>query len=232
MSLENKYIHRAVYVGVNICRFLLAIVFLFSGFIKANDPMGTVYKVEDYFEAFGLAGWIYGFVPYLIAWIMAIVEFTLGSYLLFGIRRKLASISCLLFMLVMTPLTLWLAVSNPISDCGCFGDAVHLSNWDTFWKNVVLLLASVFVFVRNRSVFKLVTDKVDWLVAMYSTVFIFLFTYFTLNHLPVFDFRPYHIGADIKAGMEIPEGVKLPVYETIFTFSNLQKSSRSYRSIR
>lgn len=218
MSLENKYIHRAVYVGVNICRFLLAIVFLFSGFIKANDPMGTVYKVEDYFEAFGLAGWISGFVPYLIAWIMAIVEFTLGSYLLFGIRRKLASISCLLFMLVMTPLTLWLAVSNPISDCGCFGDAVHLSNWDTFWKNVVLLLASVFVFVRNRSVFKLVTDKVDWLVAMYSTVFIFLFTYFTLNHLPVFDFRPYHIGADIKAGMEIPEGVKLPVYETIFTY--------------
>lgn len=218
MNLENKYIHRAVYAGVNVCRFLLAIVFLFSGFIKANDPMGTVYKVQDYFEAWGMAGWNSGFVPYLIAWIMAIVEFTLGSYLLFGIRRRLASVSCLLFMLVMTPLTLWLAVANPISDCGCFGDAVHLSNWDTFWKNVVLLLASIVVFFRNRSIFKLVTDKMDWLVAMYSTVFVFLFTYFTLSHLPVFDFRPYRIGADIKAGMEIPEGVKLPVYETIFTY--------------
>ena len=218
MNLENKYIHRAVYVGVNVCRFLLAVVFLFSGFVKANDPMGTVYKVQDYFEVWGLAGWNSGFVPYLIAWIMAVVEFTLGSYMLFGIRRRLASISCLLFMVVMTPLTLWLAVANPISDCGCFGDAIHLSNWDTFWKNIILLLASIAVVFRSRSIFKLVTDKMDWLVAMYSTVFIFLFTYFTLSHLPVFDFRPYHVGADIKAGMEIPDGVKLPVYETIFTY--------------
>ena len=218
MNLENKYIHRVVYVGVNVCRFLLAVVFLFSGFVKANDPMGTVYKVQDYFEVWGLAGWNSGFVPYLIAWIMAVVEFTLGSYMLFGIRRRLASISCLLFMAVMTPLTLWLAVANPISDCGCFGDAIHLSNWDTFWKNIILLLASIAVVFRSRSIFKLVTDKMDWLVAMYSTVFIFLFTYFTLSHLPVFDFRPYHVGADIKAGMEIPDGVKLPVYETIFTY--------------
>ena len=218
MNLENKYIHRVVYVGVNVCRFLLAVVFLFSGFVKANDPMGTVYKVQDYFEVWGLAGWNSGFVPYLIAWIMAVVEFTLGSYMLFGIRRRLASISCLLFMAVMTPLTLWLAVANPISDCGCFGDAIHLSNWDTFWKNIILLLASIAVVFRSRSIFKLVTDKMDWLVAMYSTVFIFLFTYFTLSHLPVFDFRPYHLGADIKAGMEIPDGVKLPVYETIFTY--------------
>ena len=216
--MENKYIHKAVYTGVNLCRFLLAIVFLFSGFVKANDPMGTVYKVQDYFEVWGLSGWNSGFVPYLIAWIMAIVEFTMGSYLLFGIRRRLAAVSCLLFMLFMTPLTLWLAVANPISDCGCFGDAVQLSNWGTFWKNVVLLLASIVVYVRNRDVFKMVTDKMDWLVAMYSTVFIFLFTYFTLSHLPVFDFRPYHVGADIKAGMEIPEGEKLPVYETIFTY--------------
>lgn len=216
--MENKYIHKAVYTGVNLCRFLLAIVFLFSGFVKANDPMGTVYKVQDYFEVWGLSGWNSGFVPYLIAWIMAIVEFTMGSYLLFGIRRRLAAVSCLLFMLFMTPLTLWLAVANPISDCGCFGDAVQLSNWGTFWKNVVLLLASIVVYVRNRDVFKMVTDKMDWLVAMYSTVFIFLFTYFTLIHLPVFDFRPYHVGADIKAGMEIPEGEKLPVYETIFTY--------------
>lgn len=216
--MENKYIHKIAVTGVNICRFLLAFVFLFSGFIKANDPMGTVYKIQDYFEAWGGEVWNSGFIPYLVAWALAIVEFTLGSYLLFGIRRRLASILCLLFMLVMTPLTLWLAVANPISDCGCFGDAIHLSNWNTFWKNVVLLIATIFVFIRNRDIVKLVSDKMDWLVAMYSTVFIFLFTYFTLNHLPVFDFRPYHIGADIKAGMEIPEGEELPEYETIFTY--------------
>lgn len=218
MNLENKYLHNAVVIGVNLCRFLLAFVFLFSGFVKANDPMGTVYKVQDYFEVWGLGEWNIGFLPYLISWALAIVEFTLGSYFLFGIRRRIASFSGFVFMIFMTPLTLWLAIANPISDCGCFGDAIHLTNWDTFWKNVFLLLASVVVFVRSRYVFKLVTDKMDWLIALYSTVFIFLFTYYTLSHLPVFDFRPYHIGADIKAGMEVPEGAKLSVYETIFTY--------------
>lgn len=218
MNLENKYLHKATVVWVNVCRFLLAFVLIFSGFVKANDPMGTVYKIQDYLEAWGFAEWNSGFFPYIGAWIMAIVEFTLGSYFLFGIRRRLATVVNLLFMLFMTPLTLWLALTNPISDCGCFGDAVLLSNWETFWKNVLLLIASVSVFVKRKYIFKVVTDKVDWLVALYSTVFIFLFTYFTLSHLPVFDFRPYHIGADIKKGMEVPEGEKLPVYETIFTY--------------
>lgn len=215
---KSKLTYKATVVWVNVCRLILAVVFIFSGFIKANDPMGTVYKVQDYLEALGLIYWSSGFFPYVSAWILAMVEFTLGSYFLFGIRRRLASVFNLVFMLFMTATTLWLAIANPISDCGCFGDVLILSNWETFWKNVVLLIPAVTVFFGYRYIFKIVTDKMDWLVAMYSSVFIFLFTYYTFRNLPVFDFRPYHIGADIKKGMEMPEGAKPSVYETIFTY--------------
>lgn len=215
---KSKLIHKATVVWVNVCRLVLAVVFIFSGFVKANDPMGTVYKVQDYFEAWGFMGWSSGFMPYLAAWAIAMIEFTLGAYFLFGIRRLFASVCNMLLMLFMTGLTLWLAIDNPISDCGCFGDVIILTNWETFWKNVILLIPSITVFFKYKYIKKIVTDKIDWLVAMYSSIFIFLFTYLTFRSLPVFDFRPYHIGADIKKGMEIPEGVKLPVYETIFTY--------------
>ena len=103
----------------NFCRFLLAVVFLFSGFVKANDPLGTVYKVQDYLEAWGLQSLSAGYVPYLAAMLCALFEFILGIYLFFGIRRRVAPLLALLMMVFMTPLTLWLAIANPISDCGC-----------------------------------------------------------------------------------------------------------------
>ena len=103
-------------------------------------------------------------------------------------------------MSFMTPLTLWLAIANPISDCGCFGDAVKLTNWETFWKNIVLLIAAISVFKwRKTGIVKLVSEKVDWLVALYGVVFIIIYTLYCIRELPVFDFRPYHIGADIHA---------------------------------
>lgn len=217
--MESNRLHTAVLVWTNVCRFLLAFVFTFSGFIKGNDPLGTVYKIEDYLEAWGIIGLVPGELIYLAAMLMGIVEFTLGIYLLFGIRRRIASSCILILMAVMTPLTLWLAIANPIADCGCFGDAVILTNWETFGKNVVLLIAAVFVFKWRKLIVQLVTAKVDWLVALYSTVFIVLYTFFCMNRLPVFDFRPYHIGADIREGMEIPEGKKPTTYETTFIYA-------------
>ena len=221
--MENKQIHRAVVIWTNACRFLLAVAFTFSGFIKANDPLGTVYKVQDYLEAWGLLSLKSGALPYVLALAVGVFEFALGIYLLFGIRRRLAPFLTLLVMCFMTPLTLWLAISNPISDCGCFGDAVVLTNWETFAKNVVLLIAAVSVFRGSRHLFKLVTDKVDWLVALYSFVFIIFFSTFTFRHLPVFDFRPYHIGSDIREKMEIPEGEKPSVLETVFIYAKKGK---------
>ena len=124
----------------------------------------------------------------------------------------------LLVMLFMTPLTLWLAWANPISDCGCFGDVLVLSNWETFFKNLILLLAAFSIYKWYPRIHNLVTDKVDWLIAMYSSLFIFGFSLYCYRQLPVFDFRPYYIGANIREGMEIPEGKKPTVYETKFIY--------------
>ena len=123
---------------LNICRFSLAVVFIFSGFVKAVDPLGTQYKIQDYLVAFGWSEFFPDFLPFLMALLLGVVEFCLGVYLFFGIRRKIAPRALVLLMSFMTPLTLWLAIENPISDCGCFGDAVVMSNWQTFWKNVLL----------------------------------------------------------------------------------------------
>ncbi len=195
---------------------MLAVVFIFSGFVKAVDPLGTQYKIQDYLEAFGWVALVPAFLPFLASVLQAMVEFCLGIYLLFGIRRRMTTLFVVVIMGVMTPLTLWLALSNPISDCGCFGDAVTLTNWETFGKNVLLLIAAVSVFKWGNRITPLVTKRFDWLVAMYAFLYILGMTLYCYRELPVFDFRPYRIGTDIRKGMEIPEGAKPTVYDTRF----------------
>ena len=193
-------------VWTNFCRFVLAIVFIFSGFVKGVDPLGTQYKIQDYLEAFGWTSFIPDFVPILASILLAMLEFTLGVYLLFGIRRKLSTVLILLVMLVMTPLTLYLALKNPVSDCGCFGDAWILTNWETFWKNVFLLIAAISVFKWGNRIVRFVSEKSQWLVAVYTLVFIVGVSAYCLYYLPIFDFRPYKIGTNIPQAMSIPEG--------------------------
>ena len=214
--MESKQLHSIVGIWTNACRFLLAVVFIFSGFVKAVDPLGTQYKIQDYLEAFGWVALVPAFLPFLASVLQAMVEFCLGIYLLFGIRRRMTTLFVVVIMGVMTPLTLWLALSNPISDCGCFGDAVTLTNWETFGKNVLLLIAAVSVFKWGNRITTLVTKRFDWLVAMYAFLYIWGMTLYCYRELPVFDFRPYRIGTDIRKGMEIPEGAKPTVYDTRF----------------
>ena len=116
----------------------------------------------------------------------------------------------------MTPLTLWLAITNPISDCGCFGDAIRLTNWQTFWKNVVLLVAAIVVACWPLKMFRFVSQSNQWIVINYTAVFIVATSAWCLYDLPLFDFRPYHIGANIKEGMTMPEDAEPPQYETTF----------------
>ncbi len=146
----NRLGYKLRWVAVNVSRLLLAVTFVFSGLVKVVDPRGTQYKFDDYFQAFGWSEWIPGFLPLWLAVLLAVFEFCIGIYLFFGIRRRTTSWFFLLFMSVMTPLTFYLALADPVSDCGCFGDAVSLTNWETFGKNVVLLGLSVRVF-RYRS---------------------------------------------------------------------------------
>ena len=120
-----------------ILRILFGVVFIYSGFVKAIDPLGHTYKILDYFQAMGLPQVYY---PTLVLSILMIaLEFAIGLGMITGIYLKIFSWSAFGFMLVMTPLTLWLALTNAVSDCGCFGDAIKLSNWATFWKNIVLM---------------------------------------------------------------------------------------------
>ena len=203
-------------VAVNTCRLLLAVVFVLSGFVKAVDPLGTQYKIADYLEAMHLGGLLPDFATLGLSVGLSATEFCVGVFLLFAIQRRLTSRLALAFMLAMTPLMLWLAVANPVSDCGCFGDALKLTNWQTFWKNVVLLAAAAVVVARPKEMFRFVSESNQWIVINYSAVFILAVSTWSLYDLPQFDFRPYHVGADIKKGMEIPDGAPQPQFETTF----------------
>ena len=214
--MENGKQHMAIGVITTACRFVLAIVFIFSGFVKAIDPLGTQYKIQDYLDAFGWTGVFPEFIPFIAAVLLGMLEFCLGVYLFFGIRRIIAPRAVVSVMAIMTPLTFWLALDNPVSDCGCFGDAVVLTNWETFGKNVLLLVMSLVVLKYRKCLFPLATTRFDWVIALYGFLYIFGMTIYCYRHLPVFDFRPYYVGADIRAGMEIPEGEEPTELETRF----------------
>lgn len=216
MSLEIDKRHIAGKVGVSLCQFLLGAAFVFSGFVKAVDPLGFFYKLQDYLTAFGLIEWFPSGLPLLLGIVLSATEFCVGIFLFLGIRRKIAPTLALLLMSVMTPLTLYLALENPVSDCGCFGDAWVLTNWQTFGKNIVLLLAAGTVFKWRVRLVRFVTYKLEWMLSMYTILFVFALSSYCLRNLPILDFRPYKIGANIKAGMELPEGAKPSVFETRF----------------
>ena len=212
----NKAKHKLRWLAVNVCRIVLAVTFVFSGFVKIVDPKGTQYKFVDYIQAFGWEAWVPEFVPLALAISLAVFEFCVGINMFFGMRRRFTSWLYLLFMLVMTPLTLYLWLTNPVEDCGCFGDAITLTHAETFIKNIVLLLMSWVVFRYFRLMTRFISERNQWTISLYSIVFGLILACVSLYRLPVFDFRPYHVGADLKAAMEIPEGLEGPVYETTF----------------
>ena len=214
--MENGKQHIAIGVITTVCRFVLAVVFIFSGFVKAIDPLGTQYKIQDYLDAFGWTGVFPEFIPFVASALLGMLEFCLGVYLFFGIRRIIAPRAVVAMMAVMTPLTFWLAWDHPVSDCGCFGDALVLTNWETFGKNVVLLAMSLVVLKCRRRLFPLATTRFDWLIALYGFLYILCMTVYCYRHLPVFDFRPYYVGADIRQGMSIPAGEEPTEFETRF----------------
>ena len=205
-------------MAVNVSRLLLAVTFIVSGLVKVVDPHGFQYKLEDYFQAFGWVGWIPDFLPLWLAVVLAVFEFCLGVNMFFGMRRRMTSWFILLFMGVMTPLTFYLALANPVSDCGCFGDAIKLTNWETFGKNLVLFVLAVFFFRYSRLTVRFVSERNQWMLSLYSVVFALVLSGICLYRLPVFDFRPYRIGADLLREREIPEGEKEPEFVTTFLF--------------
>ncbi len=183
-------------VVAEMSRLLLGLAFAFSGIVKAIDPLGTAYKIQDYLTAMG-ATWLHK-VSLPASVLLCSVEFWLGICLLLGIYRRFTGRLLLVVMLVMTPLTLYLALFNPVSDCGCFGDALIISNWQTFGKNVVLLAASLVLWRWHQRITPFYTHHIYWLVGLWTMTFVLLFSGANYLLLPAFDFRPYKETADLR----------------------------------
>ena len=217
-KLNTKQIDTIWYWVATVARLLLGCTFIFSGFVKAVDPLGTTYKIEDYLNAFG--GWWQTLLPMAepAAVIMIAFEFTLGVLLLFNIWINLDSWLALLFLCVMTPLTLYLAIANPVTDCGCFGDAIVLTNWQTFGKNVILLILLILLFVGKRHFRQRFVDAAEWIIFMIALLAVGGLMLYARLVLPPVDFRPYKVGSVIREGMEMPEGAKTDVYKVTFIY--------------
>lgn len=199
-----------------VARIILGSVFIFSSFVKGVDPQGFAIKLSEYFESFGLPPM--ETISLIFGVLVCVGELIIGVCLFIGLRMKITSWAALLFMSFFTVLTFYSALANPVTDCGCFGDAIKLTNWQTFYKNVVFIAFAIFIFIQHKRYQPMFGPTYEWvIVAAYTLAGILIFV-FNINHLPVIDFRPYHVGADIKAGMVIPEGAPVSVYETTFLY--------------
>ena len=200
----------------DLSRILLGLVFIFSGIVKAIDPLGSAYKFHDYFLAFNM-GWL-DWLSLPLGILLCTTEFIAGFSLITGLRQKTGIVIIILLMLIFTPLTFILALTNPVSDCGCFGDAVHLTNWQTFWKNVVLMVLAVIVFNGRKQMTNIFKTSTEWIISGAIAIIFILFSLGNLRYLPVIDFLPYKTGVRIADQMVIPEGAEPDTYMTTFIY--------------
>ena len=202
----------------SIARTLLGLTFIFSGFVKAVDPLGTVYKIEDYLKAFG--GFFTDWLPLAGAAAVALilVEWVLGWAMLLNIRTNITSWLALAFYLVMTPLTLWIVLTNPVTDCGCFGDALVLTNWQTFWKNIVFLTLVTILLICRKAIPQTFSWWAELCIVLLGAGIAGGIMGYSYTHLPPMDFRPYKIGNNIPELMEIPDDAEPDVYETTLIY--------------
>ena len=197
-------------------RILLGVVFIFSGFVKAVDPLGSAYKFSDYFHAFGLKFLDGLSLPLGI--LLPALELVLGIMLILGYRKKIVIWAVTVFMVFFTLLTLVLAVFNPVEDCGCFWDALVLTNWETFFKNLVLMVFVVILFPDRRAEDGGGQVTREWIAGALLLIMAIGFSVWNHRHLPLLDFRPYDAGTVIEEEMEIPEGAATDVYETTLIY--------------
>ena len=207
---------RAKTVALYVARTVVGLTFILSGFVKAIDPLGTQYKIQDYLAAIPPSLSLPDMLTLLMSVSLSMVEFTLGAFMLTAISRRLTARLTLLFMVVMTAVTVWIYIADPVKDCGCFGDALTLTNLETLLKNIVLLALAALVAWRPTHIGRLMSRSNQMLLGQMLMLTPVALSFWCLYDLPLIDFRPYHIGADIKAGMEIPEGAEQPVFDTTF----------------
>lgn len=204
-------------------RWTFGLVFIFSGFVKGIDPWGLEYKLADYLQSMGL-----GSLSFLVpvgAYLLPFAEFMIGVGMLLCVRIRLTSLLGLLFMAFFTPFTLYIAIKNPVTDCGCFGDALVISNWETFYKNILLSAMVLLVFVKRSSMVPVILGKWRYYRTAIVTCIYLGFVIWSSRHDPVFDFRPYKVGVNIPEGMKMPAGVQTDVYRNTFFYRNKQTNA-------
>lgn len=212
MGLRNK---KSIFLAMlaNISRVVLALVLVLSGFVKAVDPKGTMYKLQEYADAFYIdtfsSDWLLFF-----AIMLAAVEFLVGVFLLMGVYRRTMTAAVLAIFTLFTPFTLYLAIASPVEDCGCFGDAVEMPNWVTFLKNLFLLALSVIVFTGRKRFVRNVSVRNRWMVVLFSIFYVAFLEGVSLSYIPVVDFRPYAVGNNLR---ELTRSTA-DEYRTVMTF--------------
>ncbi len=204
---------------VGFSRVIVGVLFIISGYIKLNDPVGFSFKLEEYFSESVLN------LPFLVPFalrislLVVILEVILGVMLLLGFLRKITLWSLLGMIIFFTFLTFYSAYFNKVTDCGCFGDAIKLTPWESFTKDVILLIL-ILILIKGKNYIvpflRTYTNKVIMAIAILACVG---YAYYVLNHLPAIDFRPYKIGANIQDGMTVPEGAPKAIFEYAWKFN-------------
>ena len=203
---------------VQISRIIVGVLFIISGLIKLNDPVGFSFKLEEYFSPSVLdLGYL---MPYALAisLIVVIVEVLLGITLLLGYKRDLTVWSLLLMILFFTFLTFYSAYYNKVTDCGCFGDAIKLTPWQSFWKDVILLILILLLFFGRMYINRIFSPRATRIMVLIGLIFCCLLALHVIRHLPLIDFRPYKVGANIQEGMIVPDDAPKPIYEYAWKF--------------
>lgn len=214
----NKSMQLAGNISLQVSRYLFGAVFVFSGFVKAIDPMGFSFKIEEYLRTFG--GYFESLADYglVVAIALATLELFIGLNMIFKIHFNATSVLALLFMLVYTPLTLYIAIKNPVTDCGCFGDALIISNWATFAKNAVLFGILIMMLIFSSRFKSNFTKKPQYFIAGFFILASVALSTYSYRHLPMIDFLSFKVGVNIPKEMEIPENAPKDQYQTTFIY--------------
>mgnify|MGYP000651370329 FL=1 len=195
---------------VHLSRIFVGAMFIFSGFVKLVDPIGSQYKFEEYFSE-GVLNLEF-LIPYALPFsiLLIIVEIMLGVSLLLGYKSKITTWSLLGITTIFLFLTWYSAYYNKVTDCGCFGDAIKLTPWETFWKNVLLIGLILLLLIGVKNIKALFSKRINTSLIILSFVSFSYITIHVLNHLPIIDFRAYAVGKNITEGMEFPEDGSIP----------------------
>lgn len=212
-------------------RYLVGILFIFSGLIKVNDPVGTAIKLEEYFDVFA-----YDFAPFfehlipaalVLSVILSVLEVVLGVALIIGYQMKKTSWALLLMIVFFTFLTFYSAYFNKVTDCGCFGDAIKLTPWQSFTKDVILLVFIILIFIHRKGYKSWFSERFGLIKVAGTTIVTTFLAYYAIAHLPFLDFRSYKIGNHLPTLMQPSAD---PVYEYVMEKDGKEYTFDSYPS--